>query len=470
MPEHPCKNCGTLIEFWQTPGQVALSCPKCKRVTVIAFTGSPHSTGTASQRPPQPPPPRQTTTSKPRVPRTPHAQKPGQQATGGSILGVVILVVAGLVARELWSNRTPKPAPRRTAEVRAAEATSTDAREAPMQRKPDAASPEPVGASTSFGAVVDRDLAIPENAPLVAWLNTPRPGLMPVTPRWLPLPHWKWEDHSNRVYVENGNEYLSERDPLRFSVRVAVDHALADAIERQFGYPVDAQQPSSWSFGEGGARAPLDRILQEKAREIESAHGYKVTDNMRGPDYEWLIDVSASTCALVAPAVIKSHSGKSVAEATTRQRLEALTSFVQNAIPYRLEVEGEMARRHADGKDRFGIRPPAATLLRGGDCDSKSLLLAALLRSVDRSLPIALVHVKCTGAGRPGPEPHTILGVALPDPLASEQTATVGDRRLTLIETTHGSYDVENPFDFGIGEIADDTDWSDSRVDWIRER
>jgi hypothetical protein len=455
MAVHPCNKCGQMIDYRPGPASIVLSCPTCFHSTVLR-----------------------------RVPPKTSAPSPGNdsgsfwQTAGGSLIGVAGLVAALVIAGQLRGGRAAKPAPRQETEVTAERATASSMR---SERSPSAADQvtpteydslthETGPAAGSYGAIVDRDLAIPKNAPLVAWLNTPRPALEPVTPRWLPLPFARWEDHSNRVYQENGIDYHSDREPLRFNVNLKVDHALVDAIERQFGRPQDAQQPTSWSFEQGGTRKPLDLVLDRKSKEIQSAHGYRVDDQVMGPDYEWLIDTSASTCAIVAPAVVAAYTGKPVAATTARERLEALASYVQNAIPYRLEVDAEMARFHADGKERFGIRPPAATLLRGGDCDSKSLLLAALLRAVDSRLPMALVHVKCTGNGGSGPEPHTLLGVQLPNHREAEHAATIGDRRLILVETTHGSFDRDNPFDRGIGRIADDTDWSGSSVDWIRAR
>ena len=58
-----------------------------------------------------------------------------------------------------------------------------------------------------------------------------------------------------------------------------------------------------------------------------------------------------------------------------------------------------------DGKVRCGLRTPVETLFDGGDCDSKSLLLAAMIRSVDPKIGLSLVH--CMN----GEVPHMILAV-----------------------------------------------------------
>ena len=351
MAAHRCSNCGQFIEYWPGPASIVLSCPRCSHSVVLRRV--PPKTSTPRPGAPFPgygaevrkqPARDPSGGAKPWQPRnaTPvgksRANGPGNdsgsfwQTAGGSLIGVAGLVAALVIAGQFRGGRAAKPAQRQTTEVTAERATASSMR---SERSPSAAdqvtpteydslTPETGPAEGSYGAVVDRDLAIPENAPLVAWLNTPRPALGPVTPRWLPLPFARWEDHSNRVYQENGIDYQSDREPLRFNVNLKVDHALADAIERQFGRPQDAQQPASSSYLEGGTRKPLDLVLDQKAKEIQSAHGYRVDDQVMRPDYEWLIDTSASTCAIVAPAVVAAYTGKPVAATTARERLEAL--------------------------------------------------------------------------------------------------------------------------------------------------
>ena len=84
--------------------------------------------------------------------------------------------------------------------------------------------------------------------------------------------------------------------------------------------------------------------------------------------------------------------------------MEALAGYVQAAVPYRT-IKGPQDDLVQDGNQRCGLRTPVATLMAGGDCDSKSLLLASLLRAVDPRIPVALVH--CMS----GDTPHMILAV-----------------------------------------------------------
>lgn len=376
----------------------------------------------------------------------------------------IALVFTVLAAYRWWKDRRSTPA---------APDWNTRFRhvESPLPAEPpagaDASRPPRPEQVSYWGAVVDRDLSIPENAPLVEWLNSPRPELQPVQARWAPVPYARWEDHSSRVDVIDGTPYLSDRPPRRFAISVTVDHALADAIEAQFGFPKDAQQPTSYSWEAGGTRRPLDAVLELKSREIERAHGFQIDGELLLPDYDWLVDKSASICAAVSTAVVEAFTEKPIAEAGARERVEALASFVQNAIPYRFDVEGDVAATHSDGKDRLGVRPPATTLLRGGDCDCKSLLLAALIRAADPAVPLAVVGVRMKNEKTGEMDPHAVLGVGVPS-RPGEQTLDADGARLLLIETTAGGH--WDGLDWDLGHLGDGADLSAPEIRWIRQR
>jgi len=380
-----------------------------------------------------------------------------------SVAGVA-LVFTVLATHRWWTDRRSLPAgPEWRTGFRHVESP-------PSTEPPEGAEGAgPPGAKqvSSWGAVVDRDLSMPENAPLVEWLNTPRPELQPVPPRLAPLPYARWEDHSSRVDVIDGTPYLSDRPPQRFAISVTVDHALADAIEAQFGFPKDAHQPTSYSWEAGGTRRPLDAMLERKARLIERAHGFRVNGERLEPDYDWLVDKSASICTAVAPAVVEAFTERPIADADARERVEALASFVQNAIPYRFDVEGAVAAKHSDGKNRLGIRPPATTLLHGGDCDCKSLLLAALIRAADPEVPLAVVGVRVKDEKTGEMDPHAVLGVGVPS-RPGEQTLDAGGARLLLIETTAGSH--WDGGDWDLGHLGNGTDLNSPEIRWIRQR
>jgi hypothetical protein len=149
----------------------------------------------------------------------------------------------------------------------------------------------------------------------------------------------------------------------------------------------------------------------------------------------WHVKTSTRLLTAVAQAIVAAVTGRELAAATDRAVVEALTSYVQNAIPYR------RIRERADGKYRYGYRTPLTTLLTGGDCDSKSMLLICLIRSIRPHLPLALIHIDSG-------EPHAMLAVG---GIAKdgELRKTFGGVEYVLIESTA---------DWDIGRISDDSD------------
>jgi hypothetical protein len=108
----------------------------------------------------------------------------------------------------------------------------------------------------------------------------------------------------------------------------------------------------------------------------------------------------------------------------------------------------------------MGIRPPATALLRGGDCDTKSLLLAALIRSVDPTVPLALIDVLDSDFPRENLDAdinHAIAGVAI-QPKPGERTLTRGKITYVLIESTH---------DWDVGRLSNSTKLDTARVNEI---
>jgi hypothetical protein len=180
------------------------------------------------------------------------------------------------------------------------------------------------------------------------------------------------------------------------------------------------------------------------------------------PDYQWVQDRSVPLVADVANAVIQANFGRN--QPSQRQVVEALAGFVQAAVPYRT-VNLTDSDLVPDGKQRCGLRTPVATLLAGGDCDSKALLLASMIRAVDPTIGLSLVH--CMN----GETPHMILAVGC-EAKADEQTVVAtgatdprarGNRAAkaaaaavqVLIETTS---------DWDVGHVAPTVDLADAEL------
>ena len=484
MPAIECQNCQTLIEYWPRHGSFQVSCVRCKRLTTVSGgTTVPERTARASKpsRPSITAPPKWANarlTNSYSIQMKLFAAKVGNLARTAVAYTVAVGLLAGL-ALAFWSVAHPKELQESTgitvdsARTRILDFASAIASSVTSSVTSGVASDIAAANSPRYivrnegAAALNKALAIPKNQPFVRWLKIPTQEGPPPEPKWVQLGFSSWEDHSNRKFFDKGKESRNDDPPMKYQVNVRIDAATAEATEHQFGRPANADPPTTWAYDGDGSREAVNRARESKAAEIAKCHGYREEPDTFGPDYEWLIARSQDACERVAPAVVQAVTGKKPDAISVRQRVEALASFVQNAIPYTYEVDEELQARHRDGARRMGIRPPATALLRGGDCDTKSLLLAALIRSIDRRIPLALIDVKCKGPRDLVPVDHVIVGVGDILTKPGEQTRTIDGVNLLLIETTHGSFDRNNPFDWDLGHTAEDTDWNGSKATWI---
>jgi hypothetical protein len=288
----------------------------------------------------------------------------------------------------------------------------------------------------SSASNLDEALAIEGNESFRAWLEEPCERL--AIPRAANVAlTLEWGDDHDSIDVVNGVRYQSDRPVARFRINRQIDGALAEAIERQFGRPSDYMPPASVYFTHDNSRALLHAAQATKMAEIEQAHGFVDGGSTLKVDYQFLVHHSMNECQKVAEGVVRAVCQIPVLRATPRERVEAITSFVQNAIPYTLNVEDEQIARFQDGTNRFGIRPPLSTLIRGGDCDSKSLLLLTMIRALDPNVSLAIIHVNESNFPRdPSSDTnHVIAGVAIA-PKPGERTLRQGNVTYVLIEST----------------------------------
>lgn len=284
-----------------------------------------------------------------------------------------------------------------------------------------------LGSSSAPGLAMQDARARPENKAFFDWIDQPHEFTPPDEAAFAPLPHQTWNGLPRRT-ARGGN--------------VRTDHAIDIEVDRTYGKALEAH------FGQARdqvRRAPRSEVqealMQDEIERVFALHGLVMDyeNGMQRPDYDWIVDHSLDRIRPVAEAVIRAVEG--TLEVSTRRKVEALTSYVQGAIPY------ERIKGLEDGKDRHELRTPLEVLFEGGDCDSKSLLLATLLRAVEPSLPVALVRVVFTGETGTGeviepPEDctinHAVVGVGL-DPVGGETTlpARASGRGFILIEAAH---------------------------------
>ena len=293
----------------------------------------------------------------------------------------------------------------------------------------------PVGTQTPL----ERALELPDNAKLKEFLAA-RHDFVPPPPRFERFPFSTWTDDANCIRSREGDTKIVDAGcrPREFRVSGTVDAAAAEAIEGHFGIDPDLL---SYSFlDEPGSREAVAKAREEAFR----ARGLAMVGDRIQPDYGWLVAESLPALNPLATEIIGVYWKSKPEEIGDREAVEALTSFVQNAVPYRT-VEAS-----PDGRERGGIRSPLATLFLGGDCDCKALLLAGLIRSVRPTIDLALLHVNRD-------EPHACLGVAM-TPAGGEGFVRVGSRDLVVIETTD---------DWDLGRLSVRTDLTAAMATWI---
>ena len=296
-----------------------------------------------------------------------------------------------------------------------------------------AAAPDP--------AALEHSLALPENAEFRLWYEAPHDFTFP-RPQMARTPFDQWADDDACVAKREGDTKFMAPGckPRELSARLWVDRAAGVAIEQHFGLPSQLLSSIGCYTEDGGCVA-----VEAAVRSTLADHGIICTEDAIMPDHQWILDRSVAVVAPVAQGVLEASFGNE--QITQRQQVEALAEYVQAAIPYRT-IKGPKDDLVQDGNQRCGLRTPVATLMAGGDCDSKSLLLASLLRAVDPRIPVALVH--CMS----GDTPHMILAVGC-DAAAGDQTIVVNRMPMVLIETTS---------DWGVGFVSTKIDLQDAEA------
>ncbi len=280
-----------------------------------------------------------------------------------------------------------------------------------------------------------KELQDPKNKVWHNWLLETKHTFVKPSPELRPLNFHKWSDNSNydKDRFGNSTESIPRTQPNNYTLPDAtrVDYALAIQIEKHFGYPNQLANTGPFVSTEVLA------LLQKADRFARSMHGWALSNSNLYIDNSWVIRVSAPALKNIALSILRTYHPKKEStgeKLNAREIVEGLTSYVQNAIPYRLISD------LPDDKCRRGFRTPLLTLIQGGDCDCKSMLLAALIRSVCPALPIALVHIECG-------EPHAILGVSGISTDSSESCTEIKGTQHILIESTS---------DWDIGHLSPD--------------
>jgi hypothetical protein len=365
----------------------------------------------------------------------PQAVAPRETPSGARSPARIKLVRKGAVTRRAIGGAPAQPA-----------APAPAAPASPLTTPITATPRDPAAPAVPDPAALERALAMPQNADFKAWYESDHGFETPRGDRHF-IPSTGWEDGSNCIERWDGDtRYLRPGcRPAAFQLKVSVDRAYGEALESHFGFPIGVLERVACRPNDGSCDA-----VEAAVESTLAQHGIRCTPELITPDHQWIMDRSVPELRAVAISVINAVHGAGAAT-DRRDRIAALTSFVQNAVPYR-PVRGAKDDLMRDGKSRCGLRTPIATLFEGGDCDSKALLLATLIRAVDATVPLALVH--CMS----GDEPHMCLAVGCDR--AADEVALDTDTGIMLV--------VETTSDWDLGRVSAATDLQDVELSRLR--
>ena len=365
----------------------------------------------------------------------PQSVAPRETPSGARSPARIKLVRKGAVTRRAIGGAPAQPA-----------APAPAAPASPLTTPITATPRDPAGPAVPDPAALERALAMPQNADFKAWYESDHGFETPRGDRHF-IPSTGWEDGSNCIERWDGDtRYLRPGcRPAAFQLKVSVDRAYGEALESHFGFPIGVLERVACRPNDGSCDA-----VEAAVESTLAQHGIRCTPELIIPDHQWIMDRSVPELRAVAISVINAVHGAGAAT-DRRDRIAALTSFVQNAVPYR-PVRGAKDDLMRDGKSRCGLRTPIATLFEGGDCDSKALLLASLIRAVDATVPLALVH--CMS----GDEPHMCLAVGCDR--AADEVALDTDTGIMLV--------VETTSDWDLGRVSAATDLQDVELSRLR--
>ena len=219
---------------------------------------------------------------------------------------------------------------------------------------------------------------------------------------------FRWENINSARIVKNTSSYQNSGGADRFEVHVDIDEDALTSIVNRFG-PPSVEGPRRFPVGID----PKDWFAK---------YGVLLDGQTMRPDYNWLVAESVDATQQLGRDLLELASRKGYTR--DRDKVGLAASFVQHAIPYKVpsnhreDFNGQM-------RDILGLLPPLEVLYRGfGDCDSKSVLFATLLREIPRQEVILLL-----GLG------HMFVGFRA-TPRHGEAHVSVRGETYVLIEAT----------------------------------
>ncbi|MBT6165259.1 MAG: hypothetical protein HOH93_05050 [Phycisphaerae bacterium] len=217
---------------------------------------------------------------------------------------------------------------------------------------------------------------------------------------------FEWKDINTREVVrwEGDTAIVNPRSSItELDCSIKINNRDIDAAIESFGIP------KSWTTFTYTSEDDLQKkqvSLQKKA----ARRGIKMADDMKSYviDYQWVIDQSSRELRDAAKDIRSIARRKGYR--SRRELVGAFASFVQS-LEYRLPPNN---RIDDNGKEIItigAIMPIEVLTNQWGDCDSKSMLFATLVRSIDLTEVVFIVkheHVFAAVDVIPEPEDQTI--------------------------------------------------------------
>jgi hypothetical protein len=228
-----------------------------------------------------------------------------------------------------------------------------------------------------------------------------------------------WNDINTREVIrwEGDTAIVQQGSAMKELVcKINLENSDVDFAVNAFGVP---KKWTTFSYQDEKELAIKRQELSNKA----ATHGIKMLDNENkfSVDYDWVVNHSANSIYSVAKTIRSAARKKSYR--STRDLIGAFASFVQN-LEYRVPPN---SRTTDEGEEILtaGAMMPLETLLKGwGDCDSKSMLFAALVKSINL-VDVCFIVM----------DEHLFVGVKI-TPSQDDQTIRYKNKEWVLLELT----------------------------------
>lgn len=201
-------------------------------------------------------------------------------------------------------------------------------------------------------------------------------GLEDVTLKSNITRQYSWQDiNSQKVIGQRGDKYIVDDGPIKetCSLITTINTTRLKEVAALFGIPETMMRYSYTS-----EQDRYHKIEQMKSSIAKHGFTYSVDNNSMNPNYQWIVRNSIRDMKNTALGLTK--EAKRIGYTDIRQFYGVAASFVQS-LEYRITPT---YRRTRDGRKILigGVTMPMETLYWGcGDCDTKSVLFASIMKN-----------------------------------------------------------------------------------------